>query len=412
MSFIENGVIRLGIDLNLGGAITWLSRSGGENIVNSWDLGRQIQMSHYSGPVPFSVGENRPEKHWAHLGWNPIQAGDDYGHGSRTVEHQNDSRSLHTVCAPMQWPLDDVPAECVFETWLELDGPVVQMRCRMRNDRSDAKQYLARGQEMPAVYLNAPFHKVLSYTGARPFTNDAVSEIPRQASNPNAWSNWLATERWSALVNDEGWGLGLWNPSCIQFGGGFAGKAGPNNPRSSGTGYITAQSVEILDHNIEFEYHCELILGTVAEIRSRVLGHGRAPPPAWHFDHDRQGWHYVNATDEGWPIKDMLRVRLEENDPQVVGPAICINAGDFSKVMIDAAFITRHQTAEFFWFRHDGTFASLRFPITGDGQMRRHEIRLADSPDWRGVVVRLRFDPVPDGALGEQVEVKSIALER
>src|SRR5437660_1645011 len=106
MSFIENDAVRLGVDLNLGGAITWLSQSRGENIVNNWDLGRQIQMSHYSGPAPFSVGDKKPPKHWEHIGWNPIQAGDDFGHGSRVTEHRNDGRSLYTKCVPMQWPLD------------------------------------------------------------------------------------------------------------------------------------------------------------------------------------------------------------------------------------------------------------------------------------------------------------------
>jgi len=411
MSFIENGSVRLGVDLNLGGAITWLSKSGGENIVNSWDLGRQIQMSIYSGPVPFAVGGKKPAKHWEHLGWNPIQAGDDFGHGSRTLEHTNDGRRMHTVCTPMQWPLDNVPAECVFETWLELDGSAVKMRCRVRNSRADTRQYPARPQEMPAVYLNAPFHRVVSYTGPRPFTGDAIREIPRPAVNPHAWSNWRATERWSALVNDQGWGLGLWNPSCLDFGGGFAGKTGPNDARSAGTGFVTAQSVEILDHNIEFEYRCELILGTVDEIRARVVAGGAPAPPSWRFDQDRQGWHYVNARDEGWPIRKMIRVHLEADDPQLVSPSICVNAEEFSRMQIEAAFRTRHQSAEIFWTGFDGIISSLEFPIEGDGRMRRHEIRLTDSPSWRGVIVRLRFDPVPAGAAEERVDVKEIALE-
>ncbi len=45
MSYLDNGAIRLGVDLNLGGAITYLSRSGAEqNLVNSFDFGRQIQI--------------------------------------------------------------------------------------------------------------------------------------------------------------------------------------------------------------------------------------------------------------------------------------------------------------------------------------------------------------------------------
>ena len=69
MSYLDNGVIRLGVDLNLGGAITYLSRSGAEqNLVNSFDCGRQIQMSYYSGPVPFAVAGKQPKPEWRFIG--------------------------------------------------------------------------------------------------------------------------------------------------------------------------------------------------------------------------------------------------------------------------------------------------------------------------------------------------------
>ena len=56
--------------MNLGGAITWLSLSNSEeNIVNSWDWGRQIQMSNYGGPVPFTPNGKQPFPFWRGLGW-------------------------------------------------------------------------------------------------------------------------------------------------------------------------------------------------------------------------------------------------------------------------------------------------------------------------------------------------------
>ena len=87
MSYLDNGVIRLGVDLNLGGAITYLSRSGTEqNLVNSYDCGRQIQMSYYSGPVPFAVAGKQPKPEWRFIGWNPIQVGDAFGNSSKLLE--------------------------------------------------------------------------------------------------------------------------------------------------------------------------------------------------------------------------------------------------------------------------------------------------------------------------------------
>jgi len=76
MSYIENGFIKLGIDLNLGGAITYLSdKVKDENIINNWDWGRQVQMSFYSGPVPFEPDGKKAHKAWTFIGWNPIQSG-------------------------------------------------------------------------------------------------------------------------------------------------------------------------------------------------------------------------------------------------------------------------------------------------------------------------------------------------
>ena len=41
--YAENESIKLGVNLALGGAITYLAAQGGKNLINSYDWGRQVQ---------------------------------------------------------------------------------------------------------------------------------------------------------------------------------------------------------------------------------------------------------------------------------------------------------------------------------------------------------------------------------
>ncbi len=43
MEYLDNGMLRVGIDLSIGGAITYLAEStSGTNMINSFDWGRQV----------------------------------------------------------------------------------------------------------------------------------------------------------------------------------------------------------------------------------------------------------------------------------------------------------------------------------------------------------------------------------
>jgi hypothetical protein len=50
--------------------------------------------------------------------------------------------------------------------------------------------------------------------------------------------------------------------------------------------------------------------------------------------------------------------------------------------------------------------------IVPDGAYRTYALRLADSPEYKGVITGLRYDPVASGATGEWVRVKSIGFEK
>ena len=231
MAYLDNGIIKVGVDLDRGGSIGFLAdvKKGG-NVVNVHDLGRWIGQSYYAGPKPF--GTAHPA--WKDWPWNPVSAGDVYGNASKLLEKKNDGKTLYVKSIPMQWALKNVPGDCTFETWITLEGRTVQVRNRLTNQRKDEKQYPAMDQELPAVYTTGKFHRLMTYTGDRPFAEKPITEIPRQPAKDGRpqWATFFATEHWAALVDDDDWGLGVIHPDVVRFLGGFHGKpntGGPND---------------------------------------------------------------------------------------------------------------------------------------------------------------------------------------
>src|SRR5947209_5531396 len=217
MSYLDNGVIRLGIDLGKGGTITYLATSGPPrvNVVNSHDLGRDVQQSYRSGPDNLGGRNEDP--------WNANAAGDGYGHPSPVLEQANDGKTIYAKTSPLLWgTLNNVACECVTEQWITLNGNSVQVHNRLTNNRSDHTQYPSHGQELPAAYTNGTFWRLITYNGAVPYTNAPLTQVPPRLPGPD-WSSFSATEHWAALVNDSGFGLGVFNPAVTSFIGGFAG---------------------------------------------------------------------------------------------------------------------------------------------------------------------------------------------
>ena len=413
MSWIENGQVRVGVDLKHGGALVFLSRDGGGNLINNHDFGRQVQLSFYAGPVPYAEAGQEPAAHWAHLGWNPVQTGDDFGNGSRVTFYENNGRRLHVRCVPLQWPLNGVAGECEFDSWLELDGFAVRGRAQLTNRRRDRTLYPARLQELPAVYANAAFFRVVSYTGSNPFAGEVVSEIPKSAG-PHPWGFWLGTEGWSALLDESGDGLGVITPGRVDFTGGFAGRRGANDTLGNSTGYLAGQAQEFLDHNICYSFDYELVPGTLEEIRERAILRGARKLPVWVFQHDRQGWHSRNGTASGWPLEGGIRLGLEQVDPQWQGPPAFWKAEEAPYLIVEGAFRMRGGEVTVFWRRHGLNAPDpedhTRFAVVPDGIRRRYSVALRDVPNYRGGMVSLRIDPGEGGEPGGWAELSSVAL--
>lgn len=410
MSWLDNGRIRLGVDLSIGGAVTWLSEAGcGTNMINSADWGRQIQMSFYSGPVPYVPEGATVNPHWKGLGWNPIQSGDVYGTRSRILEHRNDGKVLYVRCVPMHWPLKNVPGECEFESWFQLEGATVLARSRLTNRRPDRTQYAARDQELPAVYCNGPWYKLVSYLGDKPFTDAPPTVlVDRDDGKGWPWRTFYSAEHWAALLDKDDRGVGLYLPDGYLFSGGFSGRKGAGGAKDGPTGYMTARHVELLDHNIVYTYGYTLIVGDLKAIRQYVYDRSRRKaPPAWRFLADRQHWYPRNATDAGWPVREGWAVQLGKKDAALVGPKTFWRAEDAPTLYVRAAFVTKAPAVTVTFQRFDavdagdwpqwgesrrpapGPAGRVPVAIKGDGKVRTLKIDLGGQKDYRGAMTQL-----------------------
>ena len=403
--YIENSRVRLGIDRNAGGAITYLSMGrDSANMVNNADLGRQLQSSLYSGPVPYLVpGKQPPIPVWMNLGWNPVQTGDYYSQSANLLEYRRiDDTHLYIKTVPLIWPLNGVVAECVMEHWIELRDDVVHFRNRTTISRADTTQYEARTQEAPCMYLNGHWFRVVSYTGDQPFTNAPISEF---APNFNIADRY-ATENWTALLNRNGRGIGIYRQNEYRYISAVIGIPGTGGESDGDCGYLTAAPFAVLDHNGIYEYECDLVVGNLARIRAFAYAQPRPQTiPNFKFQNSRQGWYYANTRDQGWPLPaDALTIRWWPADAarplRVESPTMFWRAAELPKLVVEAAFTTSATQARLTWRRMGDnhwtvtTNRATTFPIIGDGQLRRYEIPLTGVAGWEGIIEQIALSPV------------------
>ena len=390
--FIENEYIRLGANLSLGGALTYLAEKGKKNLINSYDWGRQVQMSFYNHPIPFIPEGHEMADRWKHIGWNPIQSGDVYRNRSRILDYHADSNEIYVKCIPMHWPLDNCEGECTFEVWYRLDGYKVNVISRLNNARPDKTQYEARWQELPAVYTNGEWYKGVSYVGKKPFTGDTLTElVTKNDKRGYPWLQFYPTENWSALVDDNNYGLGIYIPttSFSKIGFWLEEKKGYGEVRDRQTGYVAPFAPEVLDHNIVYTYTYSLIIGQVDFIRQTAYElDKKADRRHYCFKNDRDHFYYKGITDKGFPTGGCLDFDFTEGS-EFKSPAVFFDKDTCKRLRLDAEFGGEIQGEVILKLyrgldeRHFGKTEdhSIPFKIFGNGERAYHAIDLSSAPD-------------------------------
>lgn len=256
MMYIDDGTLRVGTSLGFGGAITHISRINSNvveyvdengnmcigrlsdtsgvtvvseecNLVNIYDLGREIQQSFY-WPVKQQHGytPTSEQKYPGDLNYNPIQCGSAGSVGPQIVDYYCTENEIYVKAYGQDWYLVNQVDPTYFETWFTFgeDGVLI-VKNRVTNFgqfvNTDGLEFVK--QESPAFYSVYPLDYFYTETvqgtifdnslcaanggSGKTSLNDSVSGRYYYSLPESQVSN-----KWAAFVTKDKFGLGIYNP--------------------------------------------------------------------------------------------------------------------------------------------------------------------------------------------------------
>ncbi len=381
MSYLDNGVVKVGVDLDRGGMIVYLAPSGADpaaNLVDASTLADGIQPWFKAGNGPFKSPappfENNP--------WNPSVGGDVYGHPSYISprwDFSNDGTTIHTRTWPQQWALNDQSCRCQIEQWVTLDVSAVHVRTLLSMwDWEDSFGSGLLDQELPALHLSSKLSRVFAYTGATPYAGGSLTELAAGSTRADV----IGSENWAALVDASGSGIGVIHPGITRY--------------EYADGFLAPVAVANLAKGTTYRDESTIVLGNVAQIRAYAAAHRPDARPDYKFtSSDDRHWVRWNAVPP-----DAAGVgfgTIPGDDPQLLGPDEWFQAADVSTLYIRGAWHTHDTLAQLYWRAPGTAFSerqSVRFRVIDDGLMHTYAVPLSGNSLYTGTVVQLRLDPV------------------
>lgn len=282
MMYMEGGGIKVGISTLFGGAIYHISKGGStKNWVNNYPTGRAGFISFYGDPEPYNHPPNVAYPFYSAASWNPVHDGDAGNNPSPVIGTPEilSGDTFYIKSNPMQWKFVDglVETEVVNECWYTLipSRNAVHVKGRSTVNRaSGGFSGTGKASETPYIYLTRDLEIPKTYDGINPFTNAPTVSPPfAYGSFPNVQaivggSNPVPSEKWTAMLNSDGEGVGMYYPDASLY---VMSKVGDT---SGGVEY-NSDSCSIIQHVSTYldvqtyvkEWEFDLIVGNEAQIR-------------------------------------------------------------------------------------------------------------------------------------------------
>lgn len=245
--YLDNGQIRLGVNLGAGACIGWFSPSGSkDNLLNAYDVGRYVQQSYY-GDADGSDWNGKP---WR---YNPVQGGSWKNAPAEVLEAKSDATSLYAKTKPRHWATGAFTPECVMEQWLRLDGKLARLKFKMtwNGDKENKPHH----QELPALFVTPKLDTLV-------FVDAEKKLVRKQPGFPNEYVN--VGEPWCAWVDANEHGIGLFMPhtsqiTCYRVRNGNRGDCS----------YLAPIRTIALKPGLVLEYEVVLTMGSLEEMRGK-----------------------------------------------------------------------------------------------------------------------------------------------
>lgn len=261
--YLDNGVVRIGVDKSRGAAIGYFALSKDKrNLLNHHDEGRFIQQSYYGDPDGSSWG-NKP---WV---YNPVQGGSYKGEDAKTLEFRKTKNELFAKVEPLRWANANRCPEAIMKEQITLDGPIAKVRMRM--DYTGKSHTRKAHQEMPAMFVDFDLPHLM-------FERDGklIKHAPIILGKNLQPENISYTGGWLAFVDDNNFGIGIHTPGSKEAVTYRANGKG-SGPNGSACSYVAPVRTLQLVQGTVVDYEFFLTIGTLDEIRARFTTLAKNP---------------------------------------------------------------------------------------------------------------------------------------
>jgi hypothetical protein len=266
---IENGVAKIGIDGDKGGAITWLSsKSYPRNMINIADPGRLIQQSYYAGKRLDRRAEGQ-SKAWSPWTWNPIQGGG-VGSWARASKLERTADSLYSETTPKLWDMPNEEAQALMRQWTSFEPSmpdVIVVKCEFTSRRENNDRWggaVARHQEAPACYFTRNFARVKSYLGDGKWRSEIQPPGP-------PWGKARPPRKAMAVFNAGGQGVAVFSPtSTLHWNFGPHAHGQSDNPAAGPCMHVAPISRVKMAPKSTYRYRYWLVVGDNVSIAKNL----------------------------------------------------------------------------------------------------------------------------------------------